>query len=85
MDLADRDIFRRIVRKQGWDWQAKAFTCRNQFVSMLFLPTRQGPVAAGDFRRRGQLYGKIEPSGAGGRLQAHRPRLGQRASILEDR
>jgi len=36
IDLADRDAFRRIVRKHGGDWHAKGFTCWHQFVSMLF-------------------------------------------------
>ena len=36
IDLADRDTFRRIVRKHGGDRHAKRFTCWDQFVSMLF-------------------------------------------------
>ena len=36
IDLADRDAFRRIVRKHGGDRCAKGFTCWDQFVSMLF-------------------------------------------------
>jgi hypothetical protein len=36
IDLADRDAFRRIVRKHGGDRFAKGFTCWDQLVSMLF-------------------------------------------------
>lgn len=36
IDLADREAFRRIVRKHGGDRHAKGFTCWDQLVSMLF-------------------------------------------------